>query len=145
MAATAPHGELLAHDVGELVGVSGNTIGQWARRGYIRSSQRETEPRVYSVEDVAEAALVTALLQRGVRRPEIRRAVERLRAEGMPWPLATSRVATVRERRHTRLLIHLDGGWHELSRRGWQRVVVPGPIEDVSVRLAGGPPAAEAA
>src|SRR5205814_6608864 len=104
MAPGRAHGTLRAGEVGELVGVSGTTIGQWARRGYIRSSQREAEPRVYAVEDVAEAALVTALLQRGVRRPEIRRAVERLRAEGMPWPLATSRVATVRERRHTRLL-----------------------------------------
>src|SRR3954452_3948472 len=74
-----PHGSLLAADVGELVGVSGTTIGQWARRGYIRSSQSPADPRVYSVEDVAEASAVRALIERGVRRPDVRRTVERLR------------------------------------------------------------------
>src|SRR3954451_12062355 len=88
------HGRLLAADVGELVGVSGTTIGQWARRGYIRSSQAEGDPRVYAVEDVAEASVVRALLDRGVRRPAIRRAVARLRGaengSGPGWPLVTA-------------------------------------------------------
>ena len=39
MAITAkPHGHFLAGEAGELAGVSGSTIGQWARRGYIRDS-----------------------------------------------------------------------------------------------------------
>src|SRR5919201_1933887 len=108
---TRAHGSLLAADVGELVGVSGTTIGQWARRGYIRSSQRETEPRVYAVEDVAEAAVVHALLQRGVRRADVRRAIARLRAAGDPWPLTEARLATVRDEGRTRLLLARDGGW----------------------------------
>src|ERR687886_152685 len=51
-----PHGHFLAGEAGELAGVSGNTIGQWARWGYIRASQSGGDPHVYSVEDVAEAA-----------------------------------------------------------------------------------------
>jgi DNA-binding transcriptional MerR regulator len=132
------HGHLLAADVGELVGVSGTTIGQWARRGYIRSSQEEGDPRVYAVEDVAEAAVVRELLRRGVRRPVIRRAVARLRAEqdgAGPWPLVTARLGTVAERGRTRLLAHLDGGWHELGPRGWQRVVALDTVEEVPARL----------
>src|SRR3954464_14604442 len=125
MATQRAHGRLLAADVGELVGVSGTTIGQWARRGYIRSSQAAGDPRVYAVEDVAEAAVVRALLDRGVRRPVIRRAAERLRsaAASGTWPLARARLGTVTERGRTRLLLDVDGGWHELGPRGWQRVV----------------------
>ena len=52
------HGEFRAGEVGEMAGVSGTTVGQWARRGLIRSSQRDEEPRLYGVEDVAEAAMV---------------------------------------------------------------------------------------
>ena len=44
-----PHGRFLASEAGELAGVSGTTIGQWARRGLIRSSIYDDEPRVYSV------------------------------------------------------------------------------------------------
>src|SRR5918997_264882 len=59
------HGEFLAGDVGELAGVTGNTVGQWARRGLIDSSQSDGEPRVYSVEDINEASVVAELLARG--------------------------------------------------------------------------------
>jgi DNA-binding transcriptional MerR regulator len=131
------HGSLLAADVGELVGVSGTTVGQWARRGYIRSSQGEGEPRVYAVEDVAEAAIVRALLDRGVRRPVIRRAVARLRESGRPWPLSAARLATISENGRTRLLLHEGGGWLELGPRGWQRVVPIGELDEVRLRLGG--------
>jgi DNA-binding transcriptional MerR regulator len=133
------HGSLLAADVGELVGVSGTTIGQWARRGYIRSSQRDTEPRVYAVEDVAEAAIVRALLERGVRRADVRRAIARLRAARDGWPLTEARLATVRENGRTRLLLAQDAGWSELTARGWQRVVaVIGEADEVRLRLGPG-------
>ena len=62
------HGEFLAGAVGELAGVSGNTIGQWARWGYIRASQSDGDPHVYSVEDVAEAAMVKRCSTAGSRR-----------------------------------------------------------------------------
>jgi DNA-binding transcriptional MerR regulator len=129
------HGSLPAADVGELVGVSGTTIGQWARRGYILSSQRVQEPRRYSVEDVAEAAIVRALLDRGVRRSDIRRTVARLRSSGRPWPLSGARLATARDDGRARLLVHEDGGWQELGPRGWQRVAVPGALDEVALRL----------
>jgi MerR-like DNA binding protein len=135
----AAHGRLSAAEVGALVGVSGTTIGQWARRGYILSSQREREPRVYAVEDMVEAAIVRALLDRGLRRPEIRRAVARLRAAGPAWPLSRARLATVGNAGRPRLLVHGDGGWQELTARGWQRVVAVGAVDEVPLRLA--PPA----
>jgi DNA-binding transcriptional MerR regulator len=136
MALARAHGRLMAADVGELVGVSGTTIGQWARRGYIRSSQRDVEPRVYAVEDAVEAAIVHALLERGLRRPEIRRAIARLRSPRAPWPLARVRLATLAEAGRTRLLVDDGAGWQELGPRGWQRVVAVGPLDEVSLRLA---------
>jgi DNA-binding transcriptional MerR regulator len=137
------HGNLLAADVGELVGVSGTTIGQWARRGYIRSSRSEADPRVYTVEDVAEASMVHALLDRGVRRAEVRRAIERLRSGDHPWPLTDARLATLHDagnggRARPRLLLFEDGGWLELRPRGWQRVVAVGTIDEVRLRLRTG-------
>ena len=82
-----PHGAFLAGEVGELAGVSGNTIGQWARWGYIRASQSAGDPHVYSVEDVTEAAMVHTLLERGVAHALIRRAIAQLGDYGT-WPLS---------------------------------------------------------
>ena len=94
MASPHPHGHFLAAEVGELAGVTGNTIGQWARWGYIRSSASDGEPRVYSVEDVAEAAIVGELLGRGVPHADIRRAIERLREEYGEYPLSEAPLGT---------------------------------------------------
>src|SRR6185437_14188981 len=88
-----PHGRFLAAEAGELAGVSGTTIGQWARRGYIRSSQSDSEPRVYSVEDVLEATIVRALLERGVGHDQVRRAIDGLSCYG-DWPLSEAPLAT---------------------------------------------------
>ena len=114
------------------MGVSGTTIGQWARRGYIRSSQRETEPRLYSVEDVAEAAIIHALLDRGVRRQDVRRAVARLRRTAGEWPLSRARLATVDG--HL-LVCDPEAGWLELRPRGWQAVTAPSRPDEVRLRL----------
>jgi DNA-binding transcriptional MerR regulator len=119
-----PHGKLLAGEVGALAGVSGTTIGQWARRGYIRSSQSSGEPRVYSVEDVAEAAIVAELLQRGVRHAEVHAAIDHLRGRGR-WPLSEVRLETTVEPR-PRIVLDVDGQRLALGPRGWQ-VVVNGP------------------
>src|SRR4051794_41277669 len=73
--APRPHGRFLAGEAGELVGVSGTTIGQWARRGYIRASRSTGDPHVYCLEDVAEAWVVHALLERGVGHAAVRRGV----------------------------------------------------------------------
>jgi uncharacterized protein (DUF433 family) len=83
-----PRGHYLAHEVGLLAGVSGDRIGQWARRGYIRSSQHTGSPRVYSYQDVAEAMVVHELEDAGAGLKSIKRTIERLRErQGMDWPL----------------------------------------------------------
>ena len=92
-----PHGHFLAGEAGELAGVSGTTIGQWARWGYIRASQDTGDPHVYSVEDIAEAAIVRVLLERGVRHADIRKAVRRLARYG-DWPLSEAPLEDVRLR-----------------------------------------------
>jgi DNA-binding transcriptional MerR regulator len=125
------HGSFLAGEVGELAGVSGNTIGQWARWGYIRASRSSGDPHVYSVEDVAEAAMVHALLERGVSHRMVRRAIGHLGAYGR-WPLSEARLAV--SDRGT-LVLREDEGVYALSPRGWQRMVAPPPFEDVRLRL----------
>ena len=119
--------------MGELAGVSGNTIGQWARWGYIRASQSDGDPHVYSVEDVAEAAMVHALLERGVSHAQVRRAIAHL-AEYGDWPLSEAPLAVTDGRRPKIVLRERDGAF-ALSPRGWQRMVAPPPLEDVRLRL----------
>ncbi len=129
------HGHLLAGDAGELVGVSGTTIGQWARRGYIRASQSAELPHVYSVEDVGEASIVSELLRRGVRHADVRRAIERLRDYG-DWPLSEARLATTVGERRARIVLREGRRTFVLDDRGWQ--TVPRAlldVEDVRLRL----------
>ena len=130
------HGRLLAGEVGELAGVSGTTIGQWARWGYIRASQSQGDPHVYAVEDVAEAAIVRALLERGVRHRDVRRAIDGLAGYG-DWPLSEAALATTEERR-PRIVLREDGDAYALSERGWQLMAAPPPLEEVRLRLARG-------
>jgi DNA-binding transcriptional MerR regulator len=134
--ATKSHGRLRAADAGELVGVSGTTIGQWARHGYIRSSQSAEEPRVYSVEDVGEAAVVAELLRRSVRHADIRKAIQRLRTYG-DWPLSEARLATTVEQdgQHPRIVLREDDAISVLTDRGWQQIAVTPDAEDVRLRL----------
>jgi len=125
------HGEFLAADVGEMAGVSGTTVGQWARRGLIRSSKRDTEPRLYSVEDVAEAAIVRALLEAGANHAEIHRAIARLPGR---WPLSAADLAITADRRIARR--NSDGELEVLSPRGWQFVANGPPPRDVRLHLS---------
>ena len=132
------HGRLLAADVAELAGVSGTTIGQWARRGYIRSSQSEGEPRVYSVEDVGEAAVVADLLARGVRHADVRRTVARLGDAYGPWPLSEARLAVTAGERRPRIVLRENGRAWALGARGWQQLAVLPELEEVQLRLRHG-------
>ena len=117
--------------------MSGTTIGQWARRGYIRASQSDGHPHVYSVEDVAEAAIVAALLRRGVRRADVRRARDALASYGT-WPLSTAPLATTRE---GRIVLRDDGVALDVLAGG--QVLLPDvPLEDVFLRLTPAPPRA---
>jgi DNA-binding transcriptional MerR regulator len=124
------HGTFLAGEVGELAGVSGNTIGQWARWGYIRASQSTGDPHVYSVEDVTEAAMVHTLLERGVSHRMVRRAITHLTEYG-DWPLSEAPLAVA----DGRLVLNERDGAFALSPRGWQRMLAPPPLEDVRLRL----------
>jgi DNA-binding transcriptional MerR regulator len=129
-----PHGQFLAGEAGELAGVSGNTIGQWARWGYIRASVSAGEPHVYSVEDVVEAAIVSALLERGVRHADVRRAIARLGEYGA-WPLSEAPLATTTDAGRPRIVLREGGGTFALTARGWQLMTAPPPVEDVRLRL----------
>jgi DNA-binding transcriptional MerR regulator len=129
------HGHLLAGDAGELVGVSGTTIGQWARHGYIRPSQSAELPHVYSVEDVGEASIVSELLRRGVRHADVRRAIAALRGYG-EWPLSEARLATTTWGGRPRVVLREKAGDSVLTDRGWQLVADPQlEVEDVRLRL----------
>ena len=128
-----PHGRFLASEAGELAGVTGTTIGQWARRGLIRSSVSDDDPRVYSVEDVAEAAVVRALLERGIRHAEVHRLVDCLNGYG-PWPLSEAALATTTDGAPRIVLREDEGDW-VLTARGWQRPATLAGLREVRLRL----------
>lgn len=118
-----PRGHYLAREVGRLAGVSGITIGQWARRGYIRSSQSDDSPRVYSYQDIAEAMVVHELLERHMDHRAIMGAIEHIRkTKGGSWPLT-----------HTRLKIPTDHQVHREGRKKKRTIVVDG--KDTSTGL----------
>jgi hypothetical protein len=129
-----PHGHFLAAEAGELAGVSGTTIGQWARRGLIRSSVSDEEPRAYSVEDVAEASMVRALLERGVRHADVHRLIARLAPYGR-WPLSQAALATTVDGSPLVVLREDEGDW-VLTARGWQRPAAPLALREVRLRLS---------
>jgi hypothetical protein len=130
------HGSFLAGEVGELAGVSGTTVGQWARRGLIRSSQSEGEPRVYSLEDINEASVVAELLARGVRHVDVHRATERLAPRFGHWPLSEAPLGTIIEDGgRPRIVLRERDAVYELVPRGWQLMSAPPPVDDVRVHL----------
>jgi hypothetical protein len=114
--------------------VSGTTVGQWARRGYIRSSVSSGHPHVYSLEDVVEAAFVRALLERGVRRAEVRRAVERLAPYG-PWPLSDAPLATTDGGGRAHVVLEEPDGIFALGEHGWQLMTAPPALRAVRPRF----------
>jgi uncharacterized protein (DUF433 family)/DNA-binding transcriptional MerR regulator len=73
-----------------LAGVSGDRIGQWARRGYIRSSVSDAAPRIYSYQDAGEAMAVHELKRRHVGLAQIKSAIEELRERFGDWPLSSA-------------------------------------------------------
>jgi uncharacterized protein (DUF433 family)/DNA-binding transcriptional MerR regulator len=114
-----PRGHYLAHEVGQLAGVSGQTIGQWARNGYIRSSQSDGPPRVYSFQDVAEAMIVHELRDQDVSYPRIKRTIAELRERyGNGWPLQHAQLATSSKR----VYASADDALYDIAQSGWQQL-----------------------
>ncbi len=97
-------------------------------------SQSGGDPHVYSVEDVAEAAIVRVLLARGVRHADVRKAAAQLPDYG-DWPLSEAPLATTLGPGRTLLLLREQDGVFALADRGWQRLVATPPLEDVRLRL----------
>ena len=119
-----PVGHYLAYEVGQLAGVSGERIGQWARHGYIRSSQSDGSPRIYSYQDVAEAIMVHGLISEGMPMRNIRAAVQNLRDEFGPWPLQDAPLYTASSRH----ILLMDSG--ELFEAGVDKMPGHGVIYD---------------
>jgi uncharacterized protein (DUF433 family)/DNA-binding transcriptional MerR regulator len=121
-----PRGQYFAHEAGQLAGVSGGTIGQWARNGYIRASQSEPGeyPRIYSYQDVAEAIIVHELLDRGLPLPVLRPIIEALREERGNWPLQHASLETIAapDIALASLLVREGALRMELGEHGWQIV-----------------------
>ena len=102
-------GHYFAREVGWLVGVSGRTIGQWNRRGYIRASRRASSyPNIYTFQDVAEAMVVHELIARGTQSTAIKQTLDELRkSHGYDWALTYTDTGIIGD-----LLRNLrNGGW----------------------------------
>lgn len=138
-----PRGYYLAHEAGRLAGVSGDRIGQWARRGYIRASVSGDIPHVYSYQDVAEAMVVHELDLRDVSLRQIKRALELLRQEYGDWPLtqapiSTATIAAPEGASTTLVLEHQDGGYTDLNRRPKAGVFALGDVRRIARDLRRG-------
>jgi uncharacterized protein (DUF433 family)/DNA-binding transcriptional MerR regulator len=73
---------------GALAGVSGKSIGQWARHGLIQPTVYEGRPaNLYSYFDVAEAIVVRWMVSHGISHKDISYAVREARDEHPAWPL----------------------------------------------------------
>lgn len=129
-----PVGFYLASEAGALAGVSGETIGQWARYGYIQSSQSEPNelPRVYSFQDIAEAMVVHELLDHGVPHEEIKAAIQTLRDQReADWPLLNSELGTA----GGAVVVRRAGRHYEVGQRPWQDFVERGNLKRIAVDL----------
>lgn len=124
--------------MGALTGVSGTTIGQWARRGHIRASISAGDPHVYSGEDLGEALVVAGLLDRGVSRAALHALRDRL-DPGARWPLASARLGTTRPGRPAIALLE-DEQWLVLGPRGWQAIADGVTVEELRPRVRAGAP-----
>jgi uncharacterized protein (DUF433 family) len=135
-----PRGRYLAHEAGLLAGVSGVTIGQWARRGYIKSSVHSGRPRVYSYQDIAEAMVVHELLETHVTHKDIKTAINTLRDEQGDWPLTSADlVAHVDpETQKGKVFARKGDVSYDVGNKGWQQVVDPDNLKAIANRLRRG-------
>lgn len=129
-----PRGHYLANEVGALAGVSGDRIGQWARRGYIRASHSEPgdSPLVYSYQDIAEAMIVHELIRSGSSNEEVKAAIQNLREEnGSAWPLTHGGVAAAQGA----VVVKRKGRHYEVGRYPWQRFIDESHLREIASEL----------
>jgi uncharacterized protein (DUF433 family)/DNA-binding transcriptional MerR regulator len=133
-----PRGRYAASEVGQLAGVSGRTIGQWSRRGYITASQSDAIPKVYSFQDAAEAMVVHELFERGVTHRSVLTAIGALREYG-DWPLTGADLAVARDgSARSRLIARHEGASYDIGDRGWQSVINAETLQLISSLLRRG-------
>ncbi len=139
-----PRGFYHAAEVGRLSGVSGNTIGQWKRHGYIRASQEGIDyPNIYSYQDIGEAMVVHQLIRiEGIKRSEIRAATRALRnTYGLDWPLTHGHLRLADPGSHGRptLVIGEGNANYDVSRpRMWQGILEMENIRGLAMDLRRG-------
>jgi uncharacterized protein (DUF433 family)/DNA-binding transcriptional MerR regulator len=133
-----------AHRVGALAGMSGYTIGQWARHGLIRPTYYEGRPaNLYAFNDVAEAIVIRWLLSKGFTYEQIHHAIDCAHEEYPDWPLlrAPLGVAQHAVKGDPRGVIAQrsdDGTYVDVSHAGGQVTLKPQLFQDVALMLRTG-------
>jgi DNA-binding transcriptional MerR regulator/uncharacterized protein (DUF433 family) len=133
-----------AHRVGALAGVSGYTIGQWARNGLVRPTYYEGRPaNLYAFNDVAEAIVIRWLLSKGFTYEQIHRAVDRASQEHPDWPLLKAPLGVAQHaiQGDPRGVIARradDGTYVDISHAGEQITLKPQLFQDVALMLRTG-------
>jgi uncharacterized protein (DUF433 family) len=124
-----PRGHYTAREAGLLAGVSGTTIGQWARRGYIRASRADLPPYDYSYQDIAEAIIVHELLEARVAHRKIMRAIGALREyQGNRWPLQVAELGTA-----DGAVVALEhAAMWDIGDKVWQQQITPDNLHRVA-------------
>jgi uncharacterized protein (DUF433 family) len=132
------------HRAGALAGVSGNRIGQWARRRLIRPSYYEGRPaNLYSFYDVAEAIVVHWLYARGFDYDRIHQAIAGARKDHPSWPLlraplGVAQHAVTGDPRGAIVLERDKGVFVDTAARGDQITLPPEMLEDFAMMLRRG-------
>jgi uncharacterized protein (DUF433 family)/DNA-binding transcriptional MerR regulator len=132
-----PRGRYLAGEVGRLAGVSGGKVGQWARQGYISSSQGTGRPRVYSYQDVAEAMVVHQLLDNGISYRLIKKTLTELRRDSElgDWPLAQVELVAAGAEDQPQVLVRRNGEHFDLTGRPWHGMLNAGDLRRIALDL----------
>ena len=132
-----PRGRYLAAEVGRLAGVSGGKVGQWARQGYIKSSQGTARPRIYSYQDIAEAMVVHQLLDNKVSYRRIRQTLDELRRDPDlgDWPLSQVELVAVGSDERPEVLVERGGAHFDLTGHPWHGTIDVGDLRKIATDL----------
>ncbi len=134
-----------AHRVGALAGVSGYTIGQWARYRFIRPTYYKGRPaHLYTFNDIAEAIVVHWLLNKEFTYEQIHMAINHAREEYPEWPLLKAPLGVAQhadDEGDPRGIIAQEtkrGVYIDVSRPGDQITLKPQFFHDVAIMLRTG-------